>query len=170
VPEYRWEPDQGREWFGTEKAVDRLSVKGKGQLVRRTMVVSAVLDALGLCKVPVLSVVGDYTLEKGATLAAALTGWEVTAEQLALAGERIINAEKVLNLRLGACRADDNLPDHFVEDRVPDLGPTQGMTVEIQEIVRDFYAAMEWDAEGYPTPEKLKELDLESFLSPPSQL
>jgi len=170
VPEYRWEPDQGREWFGTEKAVDRLSVDGKGQLVRRTMVVSAVLDALGLCKVPVLSVVGDYTLEKEATLAAALTGWEVTAEELALAGERIINAEKVLNLRLGACRADDDLPDHFVEDRVRDPGPTQGMTVEIQQMVRDFYAAMEWDDEGYPTPEKLKELDLESFLSPPSQL
>jgi aldehyde:ferredoxin oxidoreductase len=161
VPEYRWEPEQGREWFGTEKAVDRLSVEGKGQLVRRTMIVSAVLDALGICKVPVLSVLGDYSLENEAALTAALTGWDVTADELALIGERIVNLEKVFNVRHGAGREDDDLPDHFTEDRVPDPGPTQGMTVNIQQMVRDFYDAMGWDENGDPTPEKLQELGLE---------
>lgn len=85
VPEYRWEPEQGQEWFGTERAVDRLSIEGKGQLVKRTMIVSAILDALGLCKVPVLSVVGDYSLENEAVLTAALTGWDVKADDLASA-------------------------------------------------------------------------------------
>jgi aldehyde:ferredoxin oxidoreductase len=28
-------------------------------------------------------------------------------------------------------------------------------------MVKDFYAAMGWDEEGFPTPEKLKELDLD---------
>jgi len=28
-------------------------------------------------------------------------------------------------------------------------------------MVRDFYAAMGWDADGRPTPEKLRELGLE---------
>jgi len=28
-------------------------------------------------------------------------------------------------------------------------------------MVRDFYAVMGWDAEGQPTPEKLRELGLE---------
>jgi aldehyde:ferredoxin oxidoreductase len=162
VPEYRWEPEQGREWFGTEKAVDRLSVEGKGRLVKRTVVVSAVLDSLGLCKVPVLSVVGDYSLENEAALAAALTGWDVTPDELALAGERILNLERIFNIRHGAGRQDDDLPDHFVEDRVPDPGPTYGMTVDIQRMVADFYAAMGWDDEGRPTPEKLGELGLES--------
>jgi len=161
VPEYRWGAEQGREWFGTEKAVDRLSVEGKGQLVRRTIIVSAVLDALGLCKVPVLSVVGDYSLENEAALAAALTGWDVTPDELALVGERIVNLEKIFNIRHGAGRQDDDLPDHFVEDRVPDPGPTHGMTVDIQRMVADFYAAMGWDDEGCPTPEKLRELGLE---------
>jgi aldehyde:ferredoxin oxidoreductase len=110
VPEYRWAAEQGREWFGSEKAVDRLSVEGKGQLVRRSMVVSAALDALGLCKVPVLSIVCDYSLRDEAALTAALTGWEATADELALAGERIVNAERLINLRLGANVADDDLP------------------------------------------------------------
>jgi aldehyde:ferredoxin oxidoreductase len=164
VPEYRWEPEQGRAWFGTEKAVNRLSIEGKGQLVKRTMVVSAVLDALGICKVPVLSVVGDYSLENEAQLMAAMAGWDVTADELALVGERIVNLEKLFNIRHGASREDDDLPDHFTEDRVPDPGPTQGMTVDIQQMVKDFYDAMGWDENGYPTPEKLKELDLESFV------
>jgi aldehyde:ferredoxin oxidoreductase len=163
VPEYRWEPEQGQEWFGTEKAVDRLSVEGKGKLVKRTMVVSSVLDALGICKVPVLSVVGDYSLEREAALTAALTGWDVTADELALVGERIVNLEKLFNLRHGASREDDDLPDHFTEDRIPDHGPTRGMTVDIQQMVKDFYDAMGWDESGYPTPSKLKELDLESL-------
>ena len=128
VPEFRWKPEQGREWFGSEKAVDRLSVEGKGQLVKRAMVVSAALDALGLCKVPVLSIVCDYSLRDEAALTAALTGWEATADELVLAGERIVNAERLINLRLGTTRADDDLPDHFVEDRVPDAGPTHGMS------------------------------------------
>ena len=161
VPEYRWQPEQGREEFGTEKAVDRLSIEGKGRLVKRTMVVSAVLDALGICKVPVLSVVGDYSLENEAALTAALTGWGVTADELALVGERIINVEKLFNVRHGASRQDDDLPDHFTEVRVPDPGPTQGMTVDIQQMVKDFYDAMGWDADGRPTPEKLQELGLE---------
>jgi aldehyde:ferredoxin oxidoreductase len=164
VPEYRWEPEQGREWFGTEKAVNRLSIEGKGQLVRRTMVVSAVLDALGICKVPVLSVVGDYSLENEAALMAALTDWGMTADELALVGERIVNLEKLFNVRHGASREDDDLPDHFTEERVHDPGPTQGMTVDIQQMVKDFYDAMGWDENGCPTPEKLKELDLESFV------
>ena len=55
----------------------------------------------------------------------------------------------------------DDLPDHFVEDRVPDPGPTHGMTVDIQPMVRDFYVAMGWHADGRPTPDKLRELGLE---------
>jgi aldehyde:ferredoxin oxidoreductase len=90
-----------------------------------------------------------------------VAGWEgLSAGELILAGERIVAVEKLLNLRLGAGRADDDLPDRFTEERVPDAGPTQGMTVDIQALVRDFYAAMQWDAEGVPTPCKLAELGL----------
>jgi aldehyde:ferredoxin oxidoreductase len=37
------------------------------------------------------------------------------------------------------------------------------MTVDIQEMVKGFYAAMAWDEEGVPEPDKLKELDLEDL-------
>jgi aldehyde:ferredoxin oxidoreductase len=147
--EFRWTPEQGRETFGTEKAVDRLSPEGKGVLVRHVAIVSAILDSLGICKVPALSVVGDFSLQKEAELAAALSGWDLTAEELFDAGLRIVNAERRFNLACGLSSRDDDLPDKFVEERVPS-GPTQGRVVDLDTMLRDFYAAMGWDEEGRP--------------------
>jgi len=159
TPEFRWDPEQSKQVFGTEKAVDRFSSEGKGLLVRRAMIVSAVLDSIGICKVPVLSIVGDFSLEREARLVASLCGWPVTSEDLLRAGERIVNAERLFNLRHGAGPEDDDLPDKFVEERVP-AGPTAGMTVDIQPMIRQFYRVMGWDNKGWPTQEKLTELGL----------
>ena len=93
-------------------------------------------------------------------LASVLTGLELDAGDLLLAGERIVNLERLFNLRHGAGREEDDLPDRFVEERVADSGPTQGMTVDIEPMVADFYQAMGWDADGVPTPAKLRELGL----------
>ncbi|MCZ7542566.1 MAG: aldehyde ferredoxin oxidoreductase C-terminal domain-containing protein [Anaerolineae bacterium] len=113
---------------------------------------SAVLDSLGLCKIPVLSIVGDFSLENEARLASALSGWDLTAEDLFEAGERIVNAERRFNLVCGMTPGDDDLPDRFVEEPIPD-GPTQGRTVPLQTMLRDFYRAMGWDREGRPPEE-----------------
>jgi len=160
IPEYRWGAEEGRRWFGTEKSVDRLSTEGKGRVIKRSMVVSAVLDAIGLCKIALLSVVGDLSLENEAALVSVLTPLDVAAEDLAVVGERIVNLERVFNMGFGCGMEDDDLPERFVEERVREPGPTFGMTVNIQPMVRDFYEAMGWDDDGCPTPAKLKELGL----------
>lgn len=169
LPELRWTPEEGREWFGTERAVDRLSPEGKGEMVKWTMVVSAVLDSIGMCKVPVLSVLGDFRLKNEAELVSALTGWEMDAGELALVGERILNLERLLALRLGARPEDDDLPDRFVEERISDPGPTQGMTVNVRQMVVDFYEAMGWDRMGRPSSERLQALGLSDFVEKSAQ-
>jgi aldehyde:ferredoxin oxidoreductase len=163
APEYRWDAQQGLEWFGTSESVNRFSTEGKGALVKRSMIVSAVLDALGVCKVPVLSVIGDFGLENEAALAEALTGCAFDAHSLATAGERIINLERILNLRYGAAPEDDCLPERFVRQEVTDDAPTRGMTVDIVRMVADFYEAMGWDEQGLPQRSKLVELGLEEW-------
>ncbi|GAB4447694.1 MAG: aldehyde ferredoxin oxidoreductase family protein [Anaerolineae bacterium] len=147
--EFFWSPEQGRDILGDPKAVERLAPEGKGALVRYASIVSAVLDSLGLCKIPVLSIVGDFSLENEARLASALSGWDLTAEDLFEAGERIVNAERRFNLACGMTPGDDDLPDRFVEEPIPG-GPTQGRTVPLQTMLRDFYRAMGWDREGRP--------------------
>jgi aldehyde:ferredoxin oxidoreductase len=71
--------------------------------------------------------------------------------------------ENLFNLRHRAGREDDDLPDRFTEEQIADPGPTQGMTVDIEKLVMDFYVAMGWDEDGHPTLEKLRELGLEVF-------
>jgi aldehyde:ferredoxin oxidoreductase len=160
VPEYRWDPSLGREILGDEASVNRFTTAGKAALVRHTMIISAVLDSLGLCKVPALSVVGDYSLVNEAELTAAITGWPITAEDLFQIGERIVNLERLFNLRHGATSADDDLPDRFTEEPLPD-GRAQGGTVNLAPMIAEFYATMEWDEQGYPTSSKLRELGLQ---------
>lgn len=150
--EFFWTPEQARQVLGTEKAVDPLSPVGKGAMVRYAYLVSAVLDALGICKVPVLSVVGDFSLEPEAELVSALTGWDLTPEQLFEIGSRIVTLERRLNLSYGMSYLDDTLPDLFLKTPL-DSGPTKGQTVALEEMVRDFYAAMGWDSEGRPPDE-----------------
>jgi aldehyde:ferredoxin oxidoreductase len=44
---------------------------------------------------------------------------------------------------------DDALPDLFLKKPLSS-GPTEGLTVALHEMRRDYYAAMGWDEEGRP--------------------
>jgi aldehyde:ferredoxin oxidoreductase len=147
--EWFWSPEQGKQAFGTEASIDPLQPEGKGLMVRHSYIVSAVLDAIGVCKVPILSVVGDFSLEKEAHMVSAFTGWEITPADLFEVGERILTAERRLNIRYGLTSADDSLPVKFLGEPVPS-GPTAGKVVALQQMVRDYYAAMGWDENGNP--------------------
>lgn len=147
--EFFWTPDQARQVLGTEKAVDPLSPEGKGILVRYASLVSAVLDALGICKVPVLSVMGDFSLEPEAELASAITGWELTPSHLFEIGARIVTLERFINLAYGMSPRDDTLPELFLQTPI-DSGPACGSIVDLDQMLRDFYEAMGWDSEGNP--------------------
>ena len=157
--EYRWSPEKAMEEIGTREAVNPASPKGKGVLVRRAMIVSAVLDALGLCKIPALTLMEGFDLKKEAGLTKALTGWDIDADALLHIGERIVTVERLFNLGSGAGPGDDTIPPLFVEEPI-DRGPTEGRQVVLEPMVRDFYRAMGWDETGYPLEEKLGDLDL----------
>ena len=144
--EHSWSPEQGHEVFGTPRAVDRRSIEGKGLLVQRAILTSIVLDCLGLCKVPSLSLIGRYDLELEAELASALTGREFSAEDLFAAGRRIADLERRINLGLGLTLEDDRLPEAFFRD------PGGSLTAENCEIMlQDYYRAMGWDERGRPS-------------------
>ncbi|MHB1130981.1 MAG: aldehyde ferredoxin oxidoreductase family protein [Chloroflexota bacterium] len=162
VPEYRWDAQQGERELGCGASVDRTSTTGKGRLLRRTMSVAAALDALGLCKVPALSVLGDFSLRAEAALATELLGEPFSAAELMRVGERIINLERLLNLRLGAVAADDTLPARFTKTGLSDE-PGRGRMVDLEPMVHEFYNEMGWDQSGHPKPATLHQLGLEEY-------
>ncbi len=159
VPEFRYSPQQAEEEFGTREAVDSAATAGKGALVKKCMTVSTVIDSLGICKVPALSIIGDFSLEMESRLIKAITGLDVSPKDLFAAGERIIHMEKIINLRQGSIPADDNLPDFFLNTSF-EKGPIKGRKVKLAPMVADFYASMGWDECGRPTKATLGKFGL----------
>ena len=161
VPEFRYSPEKAEQEFGTRDAVDYQATRGKGALVKKCLMVSAVIDSLGICKVPALTIIGDFDLEKEAALTRALTGLDVSAADLFKIGERIVNLQKLINLNLGATAADDTLPEKFLTEPIEN-GPARGQRVrKLKSMVGEFYSSMGWDEQGVPTPQKLAELGIE---------
>lgn len=160
LPECRWSPEKAEAEFGIREVADRFSTEGKGVLVRRSMIVCAAIDCLGICKVPALSIIGDFDLKNEAALTKSLSGEEFGYEDLFQIGERVLNLERLFDLRHGATSADDRIPDKFVQEPI-DEGPGEGKKVEgLEATVKGFYRAMGWDEEGVPSQEKLESLGL----------
>ncbi len=158
--EYKWMPDEKIEEFGLPKTIDLNSIHGKAALVRQSMIVGMVMDCLGLCKVPALCLICAYDLVAEAELASELTDQPVSVGDLFAAGERILNLERLINLRFGATEADDRLPDMFF-DKEYNAGKQPSKPQEWMEpMKREFYAAMGWDENGRPAEEKLVQLGL----------
>ena len=159
VPEFRYSAEQAEKEFGTRDVVDSAATGGKAAMVKKCMTVSTVIDSLGLCKVPALSIIGDFSLEMESRLIASITGLNITPENLFEAGERIINMEKIINLRQGSRPEDDNLPDYFLNTSFEN-GPIKGRRVDLRPMVADFYTNMGWDENGLPTEATLKRFGL----------
>lgn len=140
--EYRWSPERAMKEFNTPLAVDIRAITGKGALVKRVMTVSAVLDCLGLCKVPSMSLMDDFDLESEAELTSAFIGQPVDANMLFNVGERVITLERLFNIKHGATRDDDCLPSMFLKD--------EQNPVPLEPMLQDFYASMGWDEQGKP--------------------
>jgi len=149
--EYRWSEEQASMRFGSPEAVDIHATGGKGKLIRRAVLVNIVLDSLGLCKVPVLSMIGTFDLKGEAALASSLTGLAVTADELFETGDRIAGMERYFNLRQSPGMDQDTLPPMFMDQ------PGSKLNQEaLDEMIGDYYTAMGWDKNGNPDPGLLK--------------
>jgi aldehyde:ferredoxin oxidoreductase len=158
--EHKWLPDDGSEEFGTPRASDLTTIHGKAELVRRAMIVGTVVDSLGLCKVPTLSMISAYDLVAEAELTSELTGETFAVADLFAAGERIVNTERLINLRCGASDADDRLPDMFFDKQYNDGQEPSKPSEWMDPMKKEFYRVMGWDERGRPSAEKLADLGI----------
>lgn len=159
--EFSLTPEQAKDLYGEELAADRTSPVGKAPMVKRSMIICAVLDSIGLCKIPALTLVNEFDLVSEAELVSAVAGLPVTPEELFVIGERILNIERLFNMRFGADAGDDMLPDLFLDEPMPE-GPAEGSTIDLDTMLREFYAVMGWTEEGVPTDARLRDLGLEA--------
>ena len=120
----------------------------KGRAAARTENRAAILDSLILCKF-LRGVFPDLESE-AATMLRAVTGWDVTREELIETAERIVTLKKLFNLREGWERHEDTLPPRFLQEALPD-GATAGATLskaDLDTMIEAYYAARGWTAQG----------------------
>ena len=160
--EHRWPAQQGAEAFGSPESVDTQRWTGKGRLVRRAVLVNIVVDSLGLCKVPTLSLLGTFDLENEAVLTSAVTGLSLYADDLFHIGARVAAMERLFNFRHAPQLDDDRLPEMFFHQGEKTLTPEI-----VRQMVGEFYAAMGWDPAGRPSKATLAALGIESSDSSP---
>ena len=141
--------------------VDRFKAEeDRGRLVAEGEDQEAVLDSLTLCKF-VRGCFADFYAE-AAAIYGAVTGFDLTPEELRRAGERIANLKKAFNIREGWRREDDTLPPRILRDTLPD-GAARGVGLsraELDLMIGGYYRARGWTPDGLIPQAKLRELGL----------
>jgi len=164
------------------EAMDRIFTENgfnAGRLEKHAEDAYAVYDCLGVC-----SEGGRTTWEPVrnvpllAEMYTAATGFDITTQELKKRGERVWNLQKLLNVREGFTRKDDEVPALWLKNTETPLKLKGGdkylvdwfgrrvSTADIQRMLDDYYEERGWYKEkGVPTKEKLAELGLERFSS-----
>jgi len=154
----RWMKVLGEE--RSRLAADKRAWEGKGTIVAVENNYNSAVNALEACLD--LTALDVYSLDERdlAWLFSAATGVSLDGDGLLKVGERIFNVEKAFNLREGMRRKDDTLSDRFFVEEVGPDGTTGINRAEFEAMLDEYYQARGWDPEGFPTEEKLKELNL----------
>jgi aldehyde:ferredoxin oxidoreductase len=129
----------------------------------RTQCFYSLMDSLNVCQFvfgPGWQLYGPNQLTE---LVKAVTGWDITLEELMTVGERRINMMRVFNAREGIYQEEDILPKKLMTPLKG--GPTDGVVIpedQFQKARELYYRLANWDqAKGIPTRKKLHELGLD---------
>jgi aldehyde:ferredoxin oxidoreductase len=117
----------------------------------------SIYNAVGMCiRPPVLHTVGPTLFS---SLISALSGLDISPEDITKAGERIWNTIKLFNLKHGERPEQSDFPPRFYREGVNGKKPLDPEAVRAT--LREYYTARGWDPEtGVPTAEKCLALDL----------
>ncbi|MCA9511168.1 MAG: aldehyde ferredoxin oxidoreductase family protein [Myxococcota bacterium] len=125
-----------------EIAISWKSTENKGKAQAHFSNAHQVMNGLGLCL---------FTNMTGGLpwldLTNALTGWDLDAKELLRCGERIQNLRAAFNLREGIAPGDFKPHPRMLGegDGLLDDGPLRGVKVPLDQLKRDYYAAMHWN-------------------------
>jgi aldehyde:ferredoxin oxidoreductase len=145
--------------------VDRFAVEGKGRETKENQdIAAACCDCPTMCNFilgqgPLLMMATQNT----ADLMKAVSGLELTPEEVQPVGERVTNLARVFNVLAGFSRADDTFPERILTEPIPE-GNSKGNYIgraDLDKMLDEYYAVRGWTREGVPTAEKLKSLGLE---------
>lgn len=143
--------------LGINERLDRLSSAGKAPVVAKTQHLSSVLDAIGMCRIPVAC--GAITVTDIVDGLRAYLGQEVMVTEIDEVGERIFNLKRAFNVLCGIGRKDDTLPKRVLTLALD--GGSQRHLPDLKEQLEEYYRVRGWSSDGVPGHETLMRLGLQ---------
>jgi aldehyde:ferredoxin oxidoreductase len=167
---YRMDPTPGRHFVGSELSdapghpagllpkFDLKSFSGRGEARRIGSSFHQTVVCTGMClfvywAFPDVDPIADFMR--------AVTGWDVTDEELLKTGERIANIRQAFNIREGLNPLKHKVPDRVMGRPPLKEGPVAGVTIDEDTMIKEYLTAMDWDLKtAKPSKRKLLELGL----------
>jgi aldehyde:ferredoxin oxidoreductase len=125
----------------------------------------AAVDCLGICKFHTTFLSPNMpNFNEFSKLIYLNTGLEIPPKEIWTIAERVYNLERLFNIREGATRKDDWLPDRYFDEPTPDgLEMVRGKTIDREKfkaMLDEYYKLHGWDDQGVPTAQTLARLSL----------
>jgi aldehyde:ferredoxin oxidoreductase len=133
----------------------RFDHDGKGLAAKTAQDFASVANSMIVCSMAAMTM-------QPSIIAGFLTmacGTNYTSKDVLKAGERMVNLQRLFNLRCGITGADDKLPKRLLEPTTE--GGQKGRVPDVAYQLKEYYRVRGWTPEGIPTAEKIKELGLE---------
>ncbi|MFH1486353.1 MAG: aldehyde ferredoxin oxidoreductase family protein [Chloroflexota bacterium] len=138
---------------------ERFTDSGKALIAKEAQDMAEAVNSLILC----MFAARELSADRIAELLTVVTGQSYTGEEVLRVGERVVNLQRLFNLRCGATGADDRLPSRLLQPTSE--GGHAGRVPDIQRQLREYYEARGWSPDGRPSLDKLRELGLEKLAS-----
>jgi len=154
---------QGSEGFSQElmPEYEPGSISGRGQAHRVGTRQQHVIMCTGTCLFVNGALPSYYIIEE---FMRAITGWDITLDELLVAGERIENVRQAFNIREGINLLNFEVSGRILGKPPHKVGPLAGITVDADTAVREYIVAMDWDpVTARPSEKKLRELGLDDI-------
>jgi aldehyde:ferredoxin oxidoreductase len=153
--------------YGFDVINNYVEYETKGKIIGWHEECFAAGDATGLCKTTfVMFTPHLFTFKDFARMVTEVVGFNVTEEEMKDIGKRIYTLERLFNIREGASRKDDYLPERFYkEPTLLGVEINRGKVIDREKydmMLDEYYEYHGWDKDGNPTPETLKKIGLEN--------
>jgi aldehyde:ferredoxin oxidoreductase len=141
---------------------DPTAYETKEHVVEFSENIFAVCDCLGICRFVCQGWNSPKLLgyQHFSELIRLAVGLELSPDQLGEIGRRVIDLERMINLREGMNRNDDTLPRRYFDKPMP-LGSTKGHRIDrkrFADLLDRYYHIRGWDKEGKLSPQRSTEI------------
>jgi aldehyde:ferredoxin oxidoreductase len=141
-------------------AFDTRNPRQKGELLRWFTISRAIVEALPSCVFLVRDTLG-LDLRPWWRLFTTVTGVELDYQEFVMAGERVMNLDRLFNVREGYTRAEDHVPYRMAHEDVPNFGYRKIDQATLDGMLDEYYSANGWDlVTTCPSHTKLEELGM----------